>query len=102
MAKKLNLPKSISRVSFLHPTEGMITVVKNKRKRKRKKGSKGLSGASKMMRASNAAQLAMAQALVDRQERDDKDEKDGGLLNQAANQQRAMMKAAKVFRNKMD
>ncbi|MDC0707427.1 hypothetical protein POL68_02995 [Stigmatella sp. ncwal1] len=102
MAKKLKLPKTISRVSYLHPTDGMITIVKSRRKRKRKKGSKQLAGASKMMRALNAAQLAGAQALADRQDRDDKEEKDGGLKNLPSNSHRAMLKAAKVFRDKME
>jgi hypothetical protein len=101
MAKKLKLPKSISRVSYLHPTEGMITLVKNRRKRKRKKGSKQMAPAAKMMRAVNAAQLAAAQTMADRSARDDKDEKDGAIKNLPSNSHRAMLRAAKVFRNKM-
>ncbi|MBU8896967.1 hypothetical protein DRW03_19490 [Corallococcus sp. H22C18031201] len=101
MTKKVKLAKSVEKISYLHPTDGMITLAKNKRKPKRKKGSKELAGASKMVRAMNAAQLAGAEALADRSARDDKDEKDGALKNMSSNSQRAMLKAAKVFRSKM-
>ncbi|WP_342374840.1 hypothetical protein NVS55_26385 [Myxococcus stipitatus] len=102
MVKKLKLAKSVDSISYLHPEDGMITIAKNKRKRKRRKGSKQLAGASKMMRAMSAAQLAGAEAMADRSAKADKEEKDGAIRNLASNSQRAMEKAAKVFRSKFE